>query len=70
MKEPDETTEEVIAVPSSELDWLRLQVKNVIQPMVPYKMDELEFCQEAHRVKNETARGILNRFGKYWGEPS
>lgn len=51
-----------IAVPVETLRAIWEELDAALEPMVPYKMDPLEFSNEAHRVKNEhirKARGLL-----------
>lgn len=41
---------------SIELDTLEViirQMKSALEPMVPYRIDPLEFCRAAHDVKDE-----------------
>lgn len=41
---------------------LRMAIRNLLdalQPMVPYKIDPLEFCREAHHVKDGLIESAL-----------
>lgn len=47
---------------SVELDALEViirQLKSALEPMVPYRIDPLEFCRAAHDVKDEHIRLAL-----------
>lgn len=47
---------------SIELDTLEAiirEMKSALEPMVPYKIDPLEFCRAAHDVKDEHIRLAL-----------
>lgn len=55
-----------VAVNIGDLAWLKTKLKELGEPMVPYKVDPLEFCQEAHKVKDGICIEIISRFKPYF----
>ena len=45
------------------LESIKKELKNALEPMVPYKIDPLEFCREAHTVKDNHIKNVLAMLG-------
>ena len=55
-------TEVTISISRSAIEELKKQLLQALTPMVPYKIDPLEFCRAAHEVKDEHIRNICKIF--------
>lgn len=62
-EEPNDTV--YVQVPILELKSLMAELEALPEPNVRYKMDPLEFCREAHTVKDSIA-GSLARVVERW----
>ena len=46
-------------IESDRIDHIIKELKSALEPMVPYKVDPLEFCREAHAVKDAHIKNAL-----------
>lgn len=42
---------------------IKKELKNALEPMVPYRIDPLEFCRSAHEVKDKHIKNVLDMLG-------